>query len=140
MPGASFILRDRLQRLDAVDLAALPVAVFELARARRPLHRLDPAGFKAPAAAQGVPSPAERVTIGRIARAIARAARIVPWRSDCLVRAEAARHWLVRSGLTSEIRLGARKGPTGGVETHAWLVCRGEVVTGGDIRDYAPFG
>jgi hypothetical protein len=77
--------------------------------------------------------------IARITWTIPRAARIVPWRSDCLVQAQAAQNWFKRYGIQSEIQLGARTLPDGRMEAHAWLVCEGEIVTGGDITSFTPF-
>lgn len=54
----------------------------------------------------------------------------VPWRSDCLVQALAARLWLERSGTPSELRLGARRAGDG-ILAHAWLDVAGVPVSGG---------
>jgi hypothetical protein len=78
-------------------------------------------------------------SIARVTWATPKAARIVPWRSDCLVQARAAQSWLKQNGIQSEIKLGARKLPNGQMEAHAWLVCEGEIVTGGDITSFVPF-
>lgn len=77
--------------------------------------------------------------LSRVTWAIPRAAAVVPWRSDCLRQAEAARRWLVRYGVAAEMRLGARKDAHGSVEAHAWLVFGEAVITGGDISSYRPF-
>lgn len=119
-------------------------ACYELGRARMELGGLDPATFPAPvhiAAQAQIPLPSEDALaqIARIGPAILRAARIVPWRSDCLVQAEAARHWLARRGIGATIHLGARKTTDGGTEMHAWLVSHDRIVTGGQITSYTPF-
>jgi hypothetical protein len=54
----------------------------------------------------------------------------VPWRSDCLVQALAARLWLERSGTEGVLRLGARR-VDGGILAHAWLEVGGVPVSGG---------
>ena len=77
--------------------------------------------------------------IARVTWAIPRAARFVPWRADCLVQAKAAQNWFKQHGIQSEIQLGARKLPDGQMDAHAWLVCEGEIVTGGDITSFEPF-
>lgn len=137
----------RMARLGPRDWADLVLACLELAGARGRLKGLDVRSFR-PNRTQ--PSPgrpeAPRQTpdgtqdqIARVGRAIARAAEVVPWRSDCLVQAEAARHWLARKGLAADIRLGARKTAGGRLDAHAWLLCEGRIVTGGDIRAFVPF-
>ncbi|MCV2877661.1 lasso peptide biosynthesis B2 protein [Sedimentimonas flavescens] len=74
-----------------------------------------------------------------VGRAISRAARIVPWRSDCLVQARAAQAWLTGEGIASQIRLGARRLPDGAFGAHAWLVCGQDIITGGDVSEFQPF-
>lgn len=131
----------RLVGLGWQDWADALRAVAYLARARAVLGRLDPGRFRA-AAASGLEAPACTVAPGqieRIGRAIGRASRVVPWRSDCLVQAEAGRRWIAALGGSAEIRLGARKAPDGRLDAHAWLVSGGRVVTGGDITRFVPF-
>ena len=60
----------------------------------------------------------------------------VPWRSDCVVQALAARRWLARGGVGSTVCVGVRKDEQG-FQAHAWLKAAGRVVTGGDISSYA---
>jgi hypothetical protein len=88
---------------------------------------------------QQASTPSDEKLVARVAWAIPRAAAVVPWRADCLRQAEAARGWLARHGLEGQLRLGARRDAHGRLETHAWLLWRGEVVTGGDIAPFAPF-
>ncbi len=131
----------RVVRWGHRDWADLVIAALELARSRRRLHGLDVTTFR-PRAEMPVALAVQAGSqdqIARVGRAIARAAAVVPWRADCLVRAEAARHWLARKGHAADIRLGARKTAQGGLDAHAWLLCEGRIVTGGDIRDYVPF-
>lgn len=60
----------------------------------------------------------------------------VPWRSDCLVQALAARRWLARGRVKSDLCIGVRKGDEG-FGAHAWLKVGERIVTGGDISTYA---
>lgn len=131
-------LWQRLRVLSGQDWLALVPACAELARARMRLQTINAKGFHThPLAAFQTDADARHGR--RIGLAVSRAARIVPWRSDCLVQAEAARHWLARLGIDSDIRLGARKTGYGTLDAHAWLISRGQVVTGGDISDFTPF-
>lgn len=128
----------RLLRPGPRDWADALRAAWYLAAARRVLGRLDPRGFR-PEARPPQPCRIAGPQLDRIGRAIARAARVVPWRSDCLVQAEAGRRWIAALGGAAEIRLGARKGPDGRLDAHAWLICGGHCVTGGDISRFVPF-
>lgn len=123
------------------DWADILRAVWHLAQARRVLDRLDPGDFRPGASPDPAPLPRAIAPgqLDRMSRAIGRAARVVPWRSDCLVQAEAGRRWIAMLGGAAEIRLGARKGPDGQLDAHAWLLCGGRVVTGGDISRFVPF-
>jgi hypothetical protein len=78
----------------------------------------------------------QRNLVERVAYAIPRVGARVPWRSDCLVQALAARHWLAREGVASNLTIGVRN--EGGFAAHAWLKVGDEVVTGGPIADFAP--
>lgn len=57
---------------------------------------------------------------------------MVPWRSDCLIQAIAAKMWLNSLGIPSECRLAADAKPSG-LCAHAWLLSDGQVVTGGPL-------
>jgi|JI8StandDraft_2_1071088.scaffolds.fasta_scaffold195059_2 hypothetical protein len=85
-------------------------------------------------------TPVQEIQVARAASAIARASRVVPWRSDCLRQAEAGRRWLRRRGVVAELYLGARRDPSGALNIHAWLIAGDKVVTGGDIALFTPFG
>ena len=78
-----------------------------------------------------------QTTLDRARIAVARAARRVPWRSDCLVQALAAQSWLRSRHVPTELRIGVRQSPHFGrdIQAHAWLTYKGEVVVGGDISD-----
>jgi hypothetical protein len=135
----------KLLRLGWREWADLFRAVLALGKARLQLHLLDAAQIlQSPITpgktGQGAsPAPQFADGIARVAWAIPRAARFVPWRSDCLVQAQAAQNWLKEHGIQSEIQLGARKLPGGQMDAHAWLVCDDKIVTGGDITSFAPF-
>lgn len=78
----------------------------------------------------------DREAIGRVAFSVSRAARFMPFRSDCLIQALAARNWLLGYGIASEIRIGVEKGPETDFGSHAWLVCGENVVIGGEVGRY----
>lgn len=131
----------RFIRLPAQARADVFRAGFELARARFRLHRIAAgqiASMDDPATA--APGTADIELATRVKQAIGRTARIVPWRSDCLVQALAARHWLTRLGVPTRLRLGARSsGGSFRPDAHAWLLCGDLVVTGGNIAGFRPF-
>lgn len=128
--------RARLARLDRHDWSDFAIAVAELALARVTLAAaLDPAGL-APASG-GRPDSRAIATAERVALAIAQASRRVPWRSDCLVQAKAARNWLMRLGIESVLNIGVRTLEDGRFDAHAWLQCGPARVTGGEVRGYS---
>lgn len=66
---------------------------------------------------------------------IRRACRRSPWRTKCFEQALSARMMLRRRGIKSIVYFGVRKSISDQKETleaHAWLVCSGVVVTGGE--------
>ena len=85
------------------------------------------------------PGAAQRRIIDRTAWAVAVAARFVPWRSDCLVQALAARAWLSAQGIESRLVIGVPGQKGARFEAHAWLLSHGITVTGGDVRHYRAF-
>lgn len=128
--------------LRPVMLADLAFAVFELALARFRLGNWAIADVleRAPDIFQAVDTPEpdddDRDLIRRIQFALPRAAARVPWRSDCLVQALAARRWLERHAIASSLSIGVANEPGIGFEAHAWT-CAGEtVVAGGDVSRY----
>ena len=66
----------------------------------------------------------------RVGWAIATAARNVPWNAVCLPQAIAAKAMLARRGQGSAFHLGAMMGEDGRLTAHAWVECRGLIVTG----------
>jgi Transglutaminase-like superfamily len=68
--------------------------------------------------------------VAGVRRAVATAARNVPWNAVCLPQAIAAKAMLARRGQGSAFHLGATLDQNGKLIAHAWLVCGGEIVTG----------
>ena len=66
----------------------------------------------------------------RVGRAVATAARHVPWNAVCLPQAMAAKAMLARRGQGSAFHLGAMIEADGKLSAHAWLECDGRIVTG----------
>lgn len=71
-------------------------------------------------------SEAEHRSALAIRTALARAPRLLPWHSSCLVCAIAGQLMLRRQRLPSVLHLGARTEPGAALSAHAWLRC-GEV-------------
>jgi Transglutaminase-like superfamily len=76
--------------------------------------------------------------IARVAHAVPIMGLRVPWRSDCLVQALAARRWLASEGIASDLCIGVRVPGEADFAAHAWLKVGDTVVTGGDIAGYEP--
>ncbi len=69
---------------------------------------------------------------------LVRAARWLPWRSNCLVLAVAGRLMFARRHIPSAIHLGVRSSH-GFFAAHAWLIAYGVIVLGGEEVDrYVP--
>lgn len=126
----------------AADVAAMTRACAELLRARLHLARSSSdsiaqlASYEAPASDH---RPRELPDdIRRVAYLIPRVAACLPWRTDCLVQALAARRWLASLGHDSRLYIGSRK-QGDRFDAHAWLTWQGQIVTGGDITGFARF-
>jgi len=65
----------------------------------------------------------------RIAAAVTRTAKHVPWKAVCLPQAMAAKWMLRRRGFSSTLYLGVTKREAS-LEAHAWLRVGNQVVTG----------
>lgn len=119
----------------ARDALYLLVALFELARARRDHARRPIADLLA------APAPTRRrrapPDAARLAWAIEAAAARAPWRSDCLIRALAARRWLARRGCAARLHLGVAR-EADGLAAHAWLTLDGRPIVGGDGAGLTP--
>ncbi|CAM4251928.1 lasso peptide biosynthesis B2 protein [Cytophagaceae bacterium 50C-KIRBA] len=68
-----------------------------------------------------------------INQAIERASRYAFWRTKCFEQALTAKWMLERRGQTTYLYFGVRKEQSGSLTAHAWLVCDGEIVTGGNV-------
>lgn len=74
----------------------------------------------------------------KIGRAVARAARRLPFKPVCLPQAVAAALMLRRRGLAAEVRFGVAK-RNGAVTAHAWSLCGDVPATGAEgAADFAP--
>lgn len=137
-PAPVFRVLRKAARLGPLDWLDLLRAAHELARARHNFARLSPHDLVGPAPYPVVPavSEFEVLYIGRVSRAVTRMAAYVPWRSDCLVQAIAARRWLARAGIGATIGIGVRRDDQ--FAAHAWLRAGPIIVTGGDISDFVP--
>lgn len=133
----------QLARLSPQEWADLAVAVMELALAQYRLAVRQETLIVQPTwdAARNKRAITRREArlIERVAWAVPRAAKVVPWRSDCLRQAEAGGRWLARRGIAAQIQFGVRKDVNGKPEMHAWLIAGTRVVTGGDIGSYTRF-
>lgn len=67
-----------------------------------------------------------------INQAIERASRYSFWRTKCFEQALTAKWMLGSRGQTTYLYFGVRKELSLGLTAHAWLVCEGEIVTGGN--------
>lgn len=68
-----------------------------------------------------------------INRAIQRASRYSFWRTKCFEQALTAK-WMLRwRGYTSKMYFGVRKDQAAQMTAHAWVICEGEMVTGGNM-------
>lgn len=73
----------------------------------------------------------------RIGWAISLSAKVVPWKTNCLVQAVAASLLLRRYGCEPQIRIGVRKdGPE--LAAHAWVDCNGTTIVGGRGDEFTP--
>ena len=114
------------------------IAVWELALANRAFHRTPPGEL--PLLPRGKGDGALKAHQQRLVERVAYAVPImglrVPWRSDCVVQALAARRWLARGAVGSDVHIGVRNDEHG-FQAHAWLQVGERIVTGGDISTYA---
>ena len=114
------------------------IACLELGRANLAFRRAAPGDLPLFAADEtGKPlSDAQRALVDRVAYIVPIMGLRVPWRSDCVVQALAARRWLARGGVGSNLCIGVRNDAQG-FQAHAWLKVGERIVTGGDISTYA---
>ena len=134
-PDKPGLLR-RAARVSRREWIGFAQAIRELAIARLTLaEAMEPASLKSSDVVD--PNASDREKAQAIGLAVTRASRFVPWRSDCLVQAKAARRWLARDGIASALHIGVRPGAGGDLDAHAWLTCGTVNVTGGEGADYA---
>ncbi len=123
--------------------ADLSRAVIELARANLTVRLVEPAslGLLEDREDEHLAdlSPTQIELVDRVAFAVNVMSLRVPWRSDCLIRAVAARRWLGTGGVVSRIAVGARHAEDGAFMAHAWLKVGERLVTGGDTTPYQEF-
>jgi hypothetical protein len=140
--GPRFLARlQRARHLGMADWRDLSLAVVELSRARWRIARTPAARLLAELRRPLLPSAATAADgIGpeRVGWAVQTAARLVPWRSDCLVQAIAAQRWLGRERRPTQLVIGVHKDAAGRFEAHAWLRCGSVTVTGGDVARFTP--
>lgn len=123
----------RFSRIDLLTVADLLRAIWELARTRWNLEAFDARNLITSGRAGS-----NEQSIDRIAFAIRAMGARVPWRSDCLVQALAAQHWLAAKGIGSTIHMGVK--PSGApLDAHAWLKVGDRTVLGGDVAGYSEF-
>lgn len=121
---------NKLRALDRTQWRYLATAMLLLARARIDLARLSAQEIATQGEVRQSHS-ARKLDLDHVTWAISSAASRVPWRSDCLVQAMAARRWLQAHGMYSQLRLGVGKNENGAMRAHAWLLHDGHPVTGG---------
>jgi len=115
------------------------IAVWELALANRAFRRTPPGELPLlprREAETGTLTARQQQLVERVAYAMPVMGLRVPWRSDCVVQALAARRWLARGGIGSNVHVGVRNDEHG-FQAHAWLRVGERIVTGGDISTYA---
>jgi len=119
----------RLPRRDLALLAAAwaitgisvcLVSTFSIGRTRRILRGLM----------HLYPQTGATVSAQRVGWAMEKAASVTP-RATCLVSALAGQAYLNRLGHSATLCIGATRNGLGGLEAHAWLEDRGDVLVGG---------
>ncbi len=123
----------KMRALNRTQWRYLALAALRLAQARIDLARLS--AQEIVVHAQPIRSgKRRRLDLDQVAWAITAVASRVPWRSDCLVQAMAARRWLSSHGLPSQLRLGVGRNEHGAMSAHAWLLHENTPVTGGTFE------
>lgn len=75
-------------------------------------------------------------SLAQLAWAISVAARVLPWRTDCLIRCIAADKILRHRRLEPHFYLGVANNADEGFGAHAWIKCRGISVAGGEGKEF----
>lgn len=80
------------------------------------------------------------VSVGFIVRAVKAASRYTPGGAMCLVRALTTQSLLGRYGYPHELRIGVARNAANGLEAHAWIEYKGQVIIGelNRLNDFQP--
>ncbi|MWV26957.1 lasso peptide biosynthesis B2 protein [Aurantiacibacter rhizosphaerae] len=123
-----------IHRLRSTGLGKLLRGSQELALARFRLYRVTPAEIGRLNTISANGRPATEGDQGEIAAeltcAIRLSARVVPWRSDCLVQALAAQRWCSALGIPTEISIQVGYAETREFMAHAILLYEGTCILG----------
>jgi len=86
---------------------------------------------------EGLSTTAATLIEYRVASAVRRGARLLPWTPSCLAEAAAAQVMLSRRGTPGVVVVGLRLSPdtAGAWDTHAWLLGRQGALTGGPAAE-----
>lgn len=134
MRSLSVLVRRRWRRYHAMsrdERRLFWYALFHLARLRRQLARLPLADLLAKEHIVPAPEPSPALpatapeTLRQARTAVTRAARALPFRTTCLVRALAEMRILAREKAPAELCIGFRRAPDGRLAGHAWVVQSG---------------
>lgn len=135
-------LPDRIARLRTIDLLWLLQGATWLTYARLVLwwypvgHLLQ--SLQSAQQSEQPESKSSSIIIVRVSWAVRVAARVLPFRTDCLIQAMAAHMWLARQNVQTNLWIGARKDNSRGFEAHAWLCYGDEAIIGGDVSGFVP--
>ncbi len=124
----------------AVSLLLLPLFAVGL-------HRLGMARMRALLEGRSSPPAAEPLTPERYARArriavmVNAAARLSPYKANCLKRSLVYWWLLRRRAIASDLRIGVRKGAGETLEAHAWVEAEGRVLNDSPalVMTFTPF-
>jgi hypothetical protein len=125
-----------LQALAYLPLAAIALDRWGLQRVQQRLARRAPTPPTPPRADPGALDEARR-----LAWVVDGTARRGPWKANCLQRSLVLWWFLLRRGISSEIRIGVRRrpgAPSGSrqLDFHAWVECGGLVLNDrADVRE-----
>ena len=113
-----------------VALWALPRTRWRLDRAPLATVRVRGAGaVDHSSPVDDAPTANDEIAARRMARAVARAARLLPFECNCLVRSVALESLLHRRGITCELRFGIHEDLVAtAFEAHAWVEYRGQAL------------
>lgn len=142
-PAARFVVARRVASSNRVLLleTAVVLAVARLAIAAFPFRRIAGALGQRP---DGTPRQSDVAKLAqqeRVAWALERIRRRVPWSGNCLAQALAGKFMLRRRGIPGTLYLGVAKEGRTQLEAHAWLCSGDAVVAGGEgLERFAVIG